>query len=258
MQPDTQQPHVTILMLTYNRAPFIRAAIDSALAQTFTHFTLVILDDGSTDETPSIVATYTDERIRYIRNDENKGLYARRKESLSYVTGDYAAILDSDDIWTDPEKLAKQVAYLEANPECVVVGTAIHFIDASDSTIGHRIYPTTDQAIRRSLLIRTQFANPSVLMRTSALVQTQGYQPYAPTEDLELFLQLGMIGTFANLPDDCVGYRVHPGGESFAKVKNIPIVLAVIRLHRHAYPYYWLGRLRYTLSLLLARWRTRT
>ncbi len=228
-------PLVSIIMLTYNRAEYIEAAIESALAQTYTNFELIILDDGSTDNTAAIVARFTDPRICYLRSPDNRGLYERRKESLDYVHGSYVAILDSDDIWIDREKLAIQVGYLEQFPDCAVVGTFITLIDEAGRVIGNTSYETSDTSIRSHLLSRNQFANSSVLMRKRFLDKTEGYRNFAPCEDLELFLQLGQFGTFANLPEYMIQYRIHQGGESFRKMRVAKTVARIIRLHRDRY-----------------------
>ncbi len=234
-------------MLTYNRANYISLAIESAFAQTYQNFELIILDDGSTDNTASVVASFNDSRIRYIKDTANKGLFFRRHESLSYVQGKYVAILDSDDIWSNRNKMAKQVALLEANPQCAVVGTFITLIDEQGHEIRKNEYCTSDKDIRNIILRRNQFANSSVMMRKSMLDKTAGYRDFAPTEDLDLFLQLGRFGTFANIPEYMLAYRVHNGGESARKRKLVPLVLKVISLHKDAYPNYYQAWLKFTL-----------
>lgn len=246
-------PLVSIIMLTYNRAGYIAEAIESALTQTYQNFELIIIDDGSTDNTKEVVHGFTDTRIRYIHDSVNKGLYARRAESLSYVNGAYVAILDSDDAWSSSEKLAEQVAFMETNPECAVVGTFITLIDSAGNQIGTNEYHTSDTAIRRHMLPRCQFANSSVLMRKSALDTTTGYQQFAPAEDMELFLQLGRIGSFANIPKYYLNYRIHPGSESARKAKHAKQVLKVIRLHQSHYPGVFKATLKMYLLILLAR-----
>jgi glycosyltransferase involved in cell wall biosynthesis len=249
-----RSPLVSIIMLTYNRAEYIALAIESALTQTYTNWELIIIDDGSTDNTAAIVTTYLrDTRLRYIKDTTNKGLFARRHESLSYPTGTYIAILDSDDIWSDPKKLEKQVAFMESHPECAVVGTFITLIDQHGTEFGKNTYHTDDGAIRRTLLTRNQFANSSTLMRASAVAKTAGYRNFAPCEDLELFLQLGAFGTFANLPEYMLAYRIHPGGESARKVKVARQVLKLAPLHRHAYPGYWKIVMKMNLLIILSK-----
>jgi len=248
------QPLVSIIMLTYNRAPYIALALESALAQTYQNWELIILDDGSTDNTEVIVTPYlNDTRISYKKDSVNKGLFARRHESLSYPTGTYIAILDSDDIWSDPTKLEKQVAFMESHPECAVVGTFITLIDQHGTEFGRNTYYTEDADIRRTLLTRNQFANSSVLMRESAVAKTAGYRNFAPCEDLELFLQLGQFGTFANLSEYMLAYRIHPGGESTRKVKVARCVLALAPFHRHHYPGYWHIVIKMNVLIILAK-----
>lgn len=240
-------------MLTYNRANYISLAIDSALAQSYQNWELIVLDDGSTDNTAGIVQKYTDPRIRYIKDSQNRGLFYRRHESLSYVQGDFVAILDSDDIWIDDDKLSKQVAHMREHPDCAVVGTFNKLIDHTGSPIGITTYHTIDPTIRANILIRNQFANSSTLMRTSLLTKTAGYRDFAPTEDLELFLQLGRVGTFANLPDFSLAYRIHPGGESARKAKVAKKVLQVISYHQDAYPGAFRARIKMLLLIVLAK-----
>ena len=247
----TASPLVSIIMLTYNRANYISLALESAFAQTYQNFEIIILDDGSTDNTESVVASFSDPRIRYIKDTANKGLFFRRHESLSYVRGEYVAILDSDDIWSNPNKVTEQVALLEANHQCAVVGTFITLIDEHGHEIGKNDYCTNDKDIRNIILRRNQFANSSVMMRKSILDKTAGYRDFAPTEDFDLFLQLGRLGTFANLPEYMLAYRVHSGGESARKRKLVPLVLKVIALHKDAYPNYYQAWLKYTFYRLL-------
>lgn len=105
---------VSVIMPTYNCARFIRESIDSVLAQTYTNWELIIVDDCSTDETDTIVSNYTDKRIYYIRNSQNKGAALTRNRAIKEAKGRYIAFLDADDLWL-PEKLEKQVAFMEKN-----------------------------------------------------------------------------------------------------------------------------------------------
>lgn len=99
---------VSVVVPTYNRATVLRRAIESVLDQTFQDFEVVIADDGSTDNTPSVVESFSDERIHYLRFSENQGANAVRKAGIKATNGDYIAFLDSDDKWK-PEKLERQV-----------------------------------------------------------------------------------------------------------------------------------------------------
>jgi glycosyltransferase involved in cell wall biosynthesis len=251
----TPSPLITILMLTYNRAPYIGAAIESVLAQTYQNYRLVILDDGSTDDTATIVRAYTDPRIVYHKDPQNKGLYRKRAESLAYATGEYVAILDSDDYWTDNTKLEQQVAFMEQHRDCAVVGTFITHINSTGTVTGQNSYHTDDTAIRLAILWRNQFANSSVLIRHSAIKKTTGYVDLAPSEDYELFLQLGLQGKFANIPLYTLAYRIHENSESARKVIHARQILRTIALHRHHYRGALAAYTKYSLYYLLARLR---
>lgn len=244
------EPNVTILVLTYNRAAYIKAAIDSVLAQTYQNFSLVIIDDGSTDDTREMISKYTDHRITYIRHDNNAGLHTRRVESLTHIKGDYAAILDSDDIWTDSTKLATQVAYMEENADCALVGTFITLLSPAGKIIGKDTFATEDADIRGKILIRNQFAHSSVLMRTNSLRRVVGYRDTGLAEDLDLFLQLGVVGSFSNIPQYMTGYRIH--NESFNSQKKVMAqsVLTIIRNYKNQYPNYLLAISKAYLRIL--------
>jgi glycosyltransferase involved in cell wall biosynthesis len=243
-------PLVSIIMLTYNRANYIGEAIKSVFAQTYQNWELIILDDGSTDNTAEIVAGFADPRLRYIKDRVNKGLFTRRCESLTYAQGKYIAILDSDDIWIQTDKLERQVNFLEAEETYALVGTAITVINKDGLEIAKNTYHTSDSKIRKNILRRNQFANSSVLIRNAMLKKTAGYRSFAMAEDLELFLQLGQVGKFANLKEYTTAYRVHGGNISLSKLKLIPYILAVIKLHKHTYPGYCSAWLKFTLYKL--------
>lgn len=244
-------PLVSILMLTFNREQFIGEAIESILVQSYQAWELLVIDDGSTDETYKLMAAYTDPRIRYIRHSENKGLRVRRRESLTYAGGQYVAVLDSDDVWVDSEKLALQVAHLQAHPECVLVGSFLTLIDAKSNQFDSNRYHATDKDIRSAILTRNQFAHSSVLMRRSALEKTSGYPDLAVAEDLDLFLQLGLLGEMANLPEYLTAYRRHGVSASSQRKEVVGHVILVTKKYRHKYPNYFRAYLKHHLRYLL-------
>jgi len=251
-----KQPLVTILILSYNRAKYIAEAIDSVLIQTYTNFELVIIDDGSTDETGTILSQYTDPRIKIILHSTNAGLHTRRAESLTHITGAYTAVLDSDDIWTSPDKLNQQVAYLEAHPDCAIVGTFITLCSPFGKTTGKNHYHTTDKKIRGAILSRNQFTHSSVLMRTKLLRLVPGYRDTGLAEDLDLFLQLGMVGSLANIPQHMTGYRIHTESFNPQKKAMAKAVLGIIRTHKNNYPHYFWASIKAQLRLAYLFLRT--
>lgn len=245
-------PLVSILILTYNRGHYIGEAITSVLAQTYPNFELIIIDDGSTDNTTQIISSFTDKRIKHIKHEKNAGLFARRKESLSYVTGKYVAVLDSDDLWLDKNKLALQVTTMENDQSLVVVGTQTKLIDKDGKILKDYFSATADKKIRRQLLAQNQFTHSAVLLRSSALIKTEGYQPTL-AEDLDLFLQLGLQGRFMNLPIVATGHRVHSDSENDHGIKMSSAVLAIIKKRHHGYPGYPLAWLLCQLRVLKYR-----
>ena len=246
------EPLVSIIMLTYNRANYINEAIESVLAQTYQNWELIIIDDGSTDETPSLVAQYQDARIVYEKHEKNEGLHAGRRESLTLANGTYVAVLDSDDMWNSPEKLEKQVTFLENNKDHGVVGTFITIINAQGNETGKLEYDTIDDKIRKSILSSNQFAHSSVLMQKEILDQTKGYQPML-AEDLELFLQIGAISKLANIPEFLTKHRVHKESLNDHGIKMACAVHKIIKAHRKVYPKFIQALIRSYMRLIVGK-----
>jgi glycosyltransferase involved in cell wall biosynthesis len=248
-------PLVSVTMTTYNRAGYIEEAIRSVRAQTYQDWELVVVDDGSNDDTQARVEAFADTRIRYIRHERNKGIYQTRTDAVTASQGVYIAVLDSDDVWSDPTKLAAQVAFLEAHPGCAIVGTFIKLIDGTGKEIGQDSYLTEDAEIRSHILRRNQFAHSSVLMRRGLVEKVGGYRTVALAEDLDLFLRLGTVGTFANIPEYMTHYRIHSGGITQRKLAMAQCVHSIIKTYRNQYPGYFPALLKSYVRLLLARVR---
>ncbi|HAN37440.1 MAG TPA: hypothetical protein DCQ29_00940 [Chitinophagaceae bacterium] len=161
-----QQPLVTIILPVFNTAAFIAATIESVLKQTYQHFELLVLDDGSTDASAKIIKSFSDQRIRYIANDKNYGLIYTLNKGLQLANGDFIARLDGDDI-CEPTRLEKQVAWLLANPSTAMVASTIKYIDASGHYID-TVWPqdlkyTTAEAIKQYLPKDNCIAHPTVM-----------------------------------------------------------------------------------------------
>jgi len=134
---NVMKPTVSVLMPVFNGEQFLRPAMNSILNQTFTDFEFIIVDDGSTDHSREILNSYTDSRVRLICNESNIGLTDSLNRGLEAASGNYIARMDQDDI-SLPERLAKQVAFMDSHPEVGVCGTWAKDIDQTDSTTpGH-------------------------------------------------------------------------------------------------------------------------
>ena len=115
-------PRITVLMPVYNAERHLREAIDSILAQSFKPFEFLIIDDGSTDRSASIIASYRDERIRFFRNETNLGISATLNKGIALSSCELIARMDADDI-SHPQRLQKQFGFMKRNPACALLST---------------------------------------------------------------------------------------------------------------------------------------
>ena len=204
-------PAVSVLIPAYNGGRYFERAVRSVLAQTFTDFECLILDDGSTDGSGELAdrIALEDPRVRVIRR-ENRGLVVTLNELVAAARGEFLARMDADDVCI-PERLALQVKYLRENPSVVCLGSSYWMIDEADRMIA-RIVPPQDDATIQDLALRghTALCHPSAMLRASAVAATGGYRSECyPTEDLDLWLRLGEIGRLANLDEAGISYRMH-------------------------------------------------
>ncbi len=204
-------PKVTFLIPVYNREQYIVAAIESILAQSFTDFELLLLDDGSTDGSVTVMKSYTDPRVRVVCNGENLGIPKTRNRGLALAQGEYFAMLDSDDVAL-PDRLAKQVAFLDRHPDYALVGSWVVAMDAEGRPLKKiKKVPTTPEQIHARLLFRCCVLQSTIMMRT-AVVQRYGYRErYVVCQDVDLFVRLAKHHLLGNLPEPLVRRRVHPG-----------------------------------------------
>ncbi len=213
-----EKPLVSVNMPAYNGAKFIWEAISSILNQTFQHFELIVVNDGSTDATHEIVSQFTDQRIRMISRTENKGLAFTRNEALRQSSGKYVAVLDCDDIAL-PCRLADQVAFLEANPDYALAGSWVQPIGSEGKPAGPVWqYGSTSEELKAGLLLRNQFAQPSVMLRRDAIPEEGYSDDFPPAEDYELWLRIARKAKVANLPKVLTYYRLH--ADNISSLKN--------------------------------------
>lgn len=204
-------PRVTVLMPVYNAGPYLREAMDSILAQTFTDFEFLIVDDGSTDGSVKIVRSYTDPRIRLVQNERNLRLAATLNRGLDLARGEYVARMDADDI-SLPPRLAHQIAFLDARPGIGLCGAWAEAFGGARFSMPN---PTAPEAIRAKMLFDSALVHPSVMLRRT-LFDRHGlrYPPLAHFEDYALWQQTARLFPLANLPEVLLRYRV-TGGSAF-------------------------------------------
>ena len=215
-------PRVSVILTSYNHARFLHAAIDSALAQTFTDFEFFILDDASSDESWEIIQSYHDARIRAIRNESRqRPINGINRVISELAVGEYIAIHHSDDIW-EPGKLEKQVAFLDSHPTYGAVFTHARIIDERGNNFtdrSHTYYSIFDQPSRS----RHQWLNffffqgnalchPSVLIRKAFFDQYGLYRRgFSQLTDLDTWIRLCLHYDIHVLPEQLIQFRVLDG-----------------------------------------------
>lgn len=213
-------PRVSVLMPVYNTKPeHLREAIDSILAQTFTDFEFLILNDCSPNaDVEEVVKSYTDPRIVYAVNEHNLGISGSRNRLLDMAKGEYLAVMDHDDI-SLPERFEKQVAFLDVHPDVGIVGTFTRGM--SKGTV--KLRPTADMEIKKMLMAHCNLSHPSCMLRASVLKEhgIRYEEMFSPAEDYSLFARLIPVTQFAILPEALFIYRDWEGNTSHKQAKKM-------------------------------------
>jgi glycosyltransferase involved in cell wall biosynthesis len=223
------KPKVSVLLPVYNGEPYLKAAIESILNQTFRDFELIIIDDGSKDRSKEIISQFKDKRIRW-QSQPNAGLASTLNKAMKLAHGDYLARQDQDDL-SLPERLAKQVDFLDKHPNIGVVGTASKVWIEDKPTEQTLKHPSQNPEIQFNLLFDTPFVHSSVTIRRSTLDKVGLYTTdpkRQPPEDYELWSRLGRSCQLANLPDTLHIYRETKG--SMSRVGPCPFVDKVVTI----------------------------
>jgi len=205
---------VSVVMPVYNAEKFLREAIDSILAQTFSDFEFIIINDGSTDGTKEIILSYDDPRIVYLENEQNYGICVTLNRGLDEARGKYIARMDSDDI-SMPERFAKQVEYMDSHSEIGVLGTDIEvFGEGITNYIFTQSYETN--MCSAGLLFNPSFAHPTVFLRTETIRNNnlRYKDEFRGLEDLKLWWDCAKVAKLANLPIVLLRYRKHLAQET--------------------------------------------
>jgi glycosyltransferase involved in cell wall biosynthesis len=205
-----------VLLPVYNGAAYIAEAIESILAQTFRDFSLVIYEDGSTDDTLATIKRYDDPRIELRALAANRGRAPNLADGVQRTESDYIARMDADDV-ASSDRFEKQVAFLDRNPSIDLLGTNVVFFSESGETVG--IQPECHEDIEIALLFGFTMLHPTVMMRNSAL-KSGGFN-YDPalrdSEDYDLWVRMVRSRRFHNLQEPLLSMREHPAKETVAK-----------------------------------------
>jgi glycosyltransferase involved in cell wall biosynthesis len=203
-------PKITVLVPAYNAEKYIGKAIDSVLAQTFTDFELLLINDGSTDATEAIIRSYTDERIRLI-NQTNQGIAAALNMGMLNANADLIARFDADDICM-PERLMLQYNFLQEQPDYVIVGADADYIDMNGDFVFTCHLPAhNDEDIRDLALHKCPFIHSAVLFRKEPIMRAGAYNTNAYAfQDHLLWSKVIKLGKACNLPRALLQVRLNP------------------------------------------------
>ena len=208
-------PRVSVVIPTYNCAKFLGRTIDSALRQTYRDFEIIVVDDGSTDGTQALIAAY-EESIRYVYQT-NQGASAARNAALSRASGEFIAYLDADDLWL-PDKLSRQVEFLDAHSNCGFVHTDVSVIDEQDTVLHACFNRDTKRTIPqgqcvRDLLLRSHIQTLTVVERRTAFDDAGKFDPRLPVaQDYLHWIGVGLQGYGVGyLPEPLGQYRWRAG-----------------------------------------------
>lgn len=237
---DNITPLISVGMPVYNGAKYLAIAIDSILVQTFTNFELIMIDDGSTDDTLNILRKYEqqDSRVRIVAR-ENRGVATTRNDIIDIARGEWLAIMDSDDIAL-PHRFERQLAWLKETG-ADISGSWVQRFGSSDQRI-IKLRQTND-AIRMEMLFGSPFAQPTVIMRTTLVRQLRydsawekNHAHSHPAEDYDLWERAAEAGwKMTNVPEVLLKYRVH---ESQVSTASSMLQQQLAQQIRHRYWHY--------------------
>lgn len=215
------RPLVSVVLPFRNPGPYLAPAIESILEQTFTDFELIAIDDGSRDGSADVLARFAD-RDRRVRPvvQEAQGFVAALNRGLDLARAPIIGRMDADDL-SLPDRLERQLAFLERHPEIAGVGTAYRVFTNKHASWRVSRFPCDPAEIRAELMTRNTFAHPTMLVRREVFDSVGGYRPqFKDAEDYDLWLRMSERFELANLPDVLYLYRWHGSQATFARLEQ--------------------------------------
>ncbi len=248
---DNLNPLVSIITPAHNAGAYIADTIESVLDQTYPFFEMIVVDDGSTDDTAEKVQSIDDPRIDLIRQG-NAGVAAARNRAMDSAQGTYFAFLDADDLAL-PQRLEKQLTFLQDHPEVALVGAAAEIWEDSTPTGRYLRHDCDPAQLAFDMLFENYLVNSTVMVRSTIISRVGGFtlDQSRRHEDFELWSRIGRRHAVANLPDVLAAYRVRPG--SICRTENFDangVRLASENIARAAGSW-WIRPAHRTLAALL-------
>ncbi|MFD2145289.1 glycosyltransferase family 2 protein [Mucilaginibacter antarcticus] len=219
---------VTVLMPVYNGGECLKQAIESILSQSFTDYELLIINDASIDDSEKVIKSFIDPRIRYLKNDGNKGLVETLNLGLREATGQYIARMDQDDICHN-DRLKLQVKFLDSHAEIGVCGTGAHMF--GDRNFNMFVFESSKE-IAIQLIFNSPLIHPTVMLRKELLDKNNlRYDPlFSHAEDFAFWAELSKWTQIYNIPQVLINYRWHQTNYSTTKFEEQRVVSNSIRI----------------------------
>ncbi|MBC7914367.1 MAG: glycosyltransferase [Pyrinomonadaceae bacterium] len=202
------KPLISVIMPVHNAERFLKEAIDSILNQTFSNFELIIINDGSSDTTESIILSFSDSRIRYIKNLSNLGIVKTLNNAIDIAEGIFIARMDADDI-SHPNRLDLQYQFMQQHPEIAMCGSHAIQIDQNGTETGMVQCLIDSEDLRISHLFNNAFIHPSTIFRSDILKSYRYNEEFENAEDYYLFSQIMSKHKVQNINKALLFYRVH-------------------------------------------------
>jgi len=231
-----KQPLVSIILPAYNSEKYIQRAVESALKQSYKNIEVIVIDDSPNDKTMDIISEIRkrDDRAVYVKNENRLGFVKSLNKGIRTAKGEYIARLDSDDYWCAPNKLEKQVRFLEDHRDYVLCGGGCISIDDTGRELYKWLYLEKD--VRKTIFFENQLIHSAVVFRKGAYESAGGYDEQLDyCEDWDLWLKMGRIGKLYNFQDYFVCYLQGNQNRSDRR-KECKVAICLRKKYRNDYP----------------------
>lgn len=214
-------PEISVIMPAYNAERYITESINSVISQTYILWELLVIDDGSTDNTSRRIEAFSDSRIRRITLSSNCGLTTARKMGIRESKGEFIAFLDADDI-AIVDRLQSQIQIFESNPNIILCGSFAYVINENGDVGGLIKKPATNEFIKATLFFGFPFCTPTVMMRSSIAKKYVGeeFDDWQKADDYILFSRMLLDGSFINIEKPLLYYRIHNANNRITNDRN--------------------------------------
>ena len=252
-------PLISVILPAYNAAKYLAQALESLRYQTYPHFEVIAIDDGSTDNSYQILKDYAkiDPRFHAYRNSKNLNIARTLNRGLRLAKGSFIARMDADDI-SLPNRFKQQIKFLKKHPNVVVLGGQCKTMDTEDKLIGRKIFPIGNKQIKEALFTTNPIQHPTVMINRALLPKNfSWYNPeLPPAEDYDLFFRLGQFGKYHNLKVFLLIYRQYLGSSTFknpVETFNTTLKVRAIAVSEYGYQPSKKAKLIHSIQVALVR-----